>query len=458
MNTPLTPPVVSGAKPALGHVLEFMNDRAGLVRRGYEEHGRIFTVKLANKNVAVVIGPEYQRIFFTETDDKLNISTPYKFLRASFGEVLFIAPHEEYLRQRPMVIQAFRREKMMHYIEVMEREVQKWLDALGDEGEMEISSEMSRLTQEVAGYALMGEAFQEEVGREFWDEYKALGQALDNVLPPNLPLPKFIRRDQARARMKAILQPILSERRANPDAYNDFLQDFVNARYADTDEPIEDEILLNLMLGLMFAGHETTSGQAAWNVILMLQNPDYLAVVQEEIDRVLPPGASIDGKALHEMKHLAYAVTETERLRPSVDLLMRDVDEPVQIGDYTIPAGWMVQLAQEIAHSLPDLFSEPERYDPLRFSPERAEDKQDRFALVGFGGGTHKCTGMNFANNEQMVIAALLLQQFDLTLLTENPGIERGNGASRPEATWIRYQRKTAAPRTAGAELVAEPA
>ncbi len=451
MATPLTPPVISGAKPGLGHILEFMNDRTALIERGYREHGRIFTVKLANKNVAVVIGPEYQRIFFNETDKKLNIATPYKFLRASFGEVLFIAGHDEYLRQRPLIMQAFRREKMIHYIEVMEREVQQWLDSLGDEGELELSSAMVNLTQEVAGNALMGERFQEQVGAEFWDQYVLLGQAIDNVLPPNLPLPKFIRRDKARARMAEIIQPILDERRLNPDAYDDFLQDFVNARYADTNEPVEDEVLLNLMLGLMFAGHETTAGQAAWNIILMLQNPDYLALVQEEVDRALPSGAPIDGKALHDMKYLAYAVTETERMRPSADLLMRDVDEDVEIGDYVVPAGWMVQVAQEIAHNLPDLFTEPERYDPLRFSPERAEDKQDRYSLIGFGGGTHKCTGMNFANNEQMIIAAMLLQQFDLELLTENPGINRGMGANKPEATWIHYRRKNTA--TAEPEL-----
>jgi sterol 14-demethylase len=324
----------------------------------------------------------------------------------------------------------------------MQQEVQKWIDSLGDEGEFEVAGEMARLTQEVAGYALMGEKFQAEVGREFWDQYIILGQALDNVLPPNLPLPKFIRRDKARARMKEIIQPIIDERRRHPDAYDDFLQDFVNARYADTGEPVEDEVLLNLMLALMFAGHETTAGQAAWNIILMLQNPDYLALVQDEIDRTLPPGAPIDGKALHDMKHLAYAVTEVERMRPSADMLIRDVDEDVEIGDYVVPAGWMVQVAQEIAHNLPDLFTEPERYDPLRYSPERAEDKQDRYSLIGFGGGAHKCTGMNFANNEQMIIAALLLQQFDLELLTQNPGISRGMGANRPEATWIRYTRK----------------
>jgi sterol 14-demethylase len=437
-----TPPVLSGALPALGHLTEFSRDSAKLLLRGYEEHGRIFTIKLGPQNVAVLIGPEYHRPFFMETDKKLNIGTSYKFLRATFGEVFFIAGHDEYLRQKPFITQAFRREKMAHYIQVMAREVQKWLDALGDEGRIEIVAEMGQLTQNVAGSALMGDRFQAEIGREFWDLYEHLSRALDPILPPNLPLPKFWRRDRAKARMAEMLKPIIEERRAHPEEYNDFLQDFVNARYADTAEPIEDELLLNLMLGLMFAGHETTAGQAAWNIILLLQHPVYLALVQKEIERVSPYDKPIDGKTLHALTHLGYAVQEVERLRPSAGMLMRDVDEDIEIGGYRIPAGWKVQVATEVAHRLPEVFEEPDYYDPLRYAPGREEDKADRFTLVGFGGGTHKCTGMNFANNEIAVITALLLQQFDLELVTHKPHVSRGMGANRPSPTYIRYYRK----------------
>jgi len=446
-NDMRTPPVLSGALPGLGHLLEFTRNRTGLLLRGLEEQGKIFTVKLGPQNVAVMIGPEYHRTFFMETDKKLNIGTPYKFLRASFGEVFFIAGHEEYLRQRPFVTQAFRREKMAHYVTVMQREVQRWLDSLGEEGQFEIVEAMGRLTQEVAGHALMGDRFQAEIGREFWDLYADLGRALDPVLPPNLPLPKFIRRDRAREKMLAMLTPILEERRAHPERYNDFLQDFVNARYQDTEEPIENEVLLNLMLGLMFAGHETTSGQAAWNVILLLQHPDYLTLVEEEIERVAPYGQPVDLKTLYGLTHLNYAVTETERLRPSADMLMRDVDEDIEIGGYHIPAGWKVQVAGEVAHRLPEVFTEPDYYDPLRYAPGREEDKSDRFALIGFGGGGHKCTGMNFANNEITVITTLLVQQFELELVTRKPDVARGTGANRPTPTIIRYRRKPLAAR-----------
>ena len=201
-------------------------------------------------------------------------------------------------------------------------------------------------------------------------------------------------------------------------------------------------MLLNLMLGLMFAGHETTAGQAAWNVILLLQHPEYLQRVVAEIEEFAPYGEPVTGKTLHALTHLGYAVTETERLRPSADMLLRDVDEAIDIGGYHIPAGWKVQVASEVAHRLPDVFDEPDFYDPLRYAPGREEDKSDRFALIGFGGGVHKCTGMNFANNEISVITTLLLQQFDLELVTQRPEVARGTGANRPTPTIIRYARK----------------
>jgi sterol 14-demethylase len=102
-----------------------------------------------------------------------------------------------------------------------------------------------------------------------------------------------------------------------------------------------------------------------------------------------------------------------------------------------------VQVAGEVAHRLPDVFAQPDDYDPMRYAPGREEDKSDRFTLIGFGGGTHKCTGMNFANNEITVITTLLLRQYDLELATPQPAVARGTGANRPTPTVIRYRRRT---------------
>jgi sterol 14alpha-demethylase len=91
------------------------------------------------------------------------------------------------------------------------------------------------------------------------------------------------------------------------------------------------------------------------------------------------------------------------------------------------------------------VFLEPACYDPLRFAPGRAEDRQHRFALIGFGGGLHKCAGMQFALHEMRVIISLLLQQYDLELVTPDPQPTTELRALRPTPCWIRYRRRSAA-------------
>ncbi len=436
-----TPPVVSGALPVLGHALEFRQDRTALMRRGFEEHGNLFAIKLANQNVAVLIGPENQKIFFMETDKALGIQKPYRFLRAMFGEVLFLAPHPVYLEHRTVTLEAFRREKMLHYNDVMQEVVQRWLDGLGQAGEIELIREFGKLVQEVAGNCFLGPEVHRQLGREFWNLYADLAAGLDPLLPPDLPLPKFKRRDRAKAALRGILTPVIAERRASPERYDDFLQDLVNKRTPDG-RLADEEMIVNLLLGLMFAGHETTLGQAAWTVIMLLQHPDYLSLVRGEIAQVAPPGTPIDAGRLAQLEHIGWAVREVERMRPSVDLLMRTVEQDLEVGDYLLPKGWLAQVAQDVGHNLPELFEDPERFDPLRYAPGRAEDKQHRFALIGFGGGGHKCLGMNFANNEMTIITALLFGQFDLELVTQHPQVHHGLGASRPTPTVVRYRRR----------------
>ncbi|MEO7021408.1 MAG: cytochrome P450 [Ktedonobacteraceae bacterium] len=436
-----TPPALPGS-PFIGHTMQFIKDRDGLLRRGFEKLGPIFSIKLFGKNSVVLIGPEYQQIFFSETDKKLSMHKTYKFLAAAFGEVGFTGPPEVYTAQRPILHSPFKAEKMITSIKVMQTEVQQWLDTLGEQGEIELTSAITTLVQNVASHALMGKEFREKAGSEFWGYYQILGQSLDPMLPPNLPLPKFIRRDQARKKLSAILRPIIATRRAHPEDYDDFLQDFVNSRYKDG-SAVDDETILSLILGLMFAGHETTAGQAAWTIIQLLQNPDYLALVQQEIAEYLPVGQQIDGRGLSNLKHVFWAVEETTRLNPSADMLFRMAEEDVEVGEYRIPQGWSLMVNATIAQKLPDVFSNPESYDPLRFSPERKEDRAHRFSIIGFGGGIHKCAGMNFANNEMIMITSLLLQQFDLELVTKDPQINHGLGANRPKPTIVRYRRKT---------------
>lgn len=438
-----TPPMLSGP-PLIGHALAFQRDRTALIQRGLREVGPLFGLRLGPKRAAVVLGPEHHEVFFAETDKALSIEQGYAFLKPLFGATTLAAPPEVYERQRPVFHAPFRGGKTEHFLAVMQEEVQAWLDTWGEAGELELTEPITQLTQRVAAHALMGRELLGQLGEAFWADYGVIARSLNPVIPASWPLPMFRARDRARDRMREVITPIIAQRRRERGHHEDFLQEFVDARYADG-EVVEDELILNLILGLMFAGHETTAGQAAWSLVDLAQDPAHTARVQAEVDAALPRGEALTGARLRQLKQVRAAVLESGRLHPSADILPRVAVEDVEMGEHRIPAGWMVFAAPAVTHRLPEHFPEPERYDPLRFQAGDERARRHRLALIGFGGGHHKCTGMNFANWEMAVILALVHQQYEVELAGAPPVTVVGVGASRPSEARLRYRRRAEA-------------
>lgn len=434
------PPLVSGSLPFIGHVLEFKNDQDELVQRGKREFGDIYCIRLLNKNVAVINGADYNKHFYLETDKTLNISRVYTMLEAAFGKVLFIASQDEYDNQRPLLQYIFSREKLAGYVEGMQYEVQTWLDSLGDSGEMNVTDEMQQLAQNISGNAFLGPDFREELTDDFWEAYADLGKSLDPALPPHWPLPKFRKRDKAKEHIKNVFRPMIAKRRANPEAYDDLISQLLTMPQKDG-RIMEDETIVALYTGLIFAGHETTAGQAAWQLYEICRSNEIYQTIQDEIDAKLPVGTQINGKVLRSMEKMYWTIDETTRMHPSAPLQMRIVEENTELGGYTIPAGWLLMTHYANSHFDPKIWTNPESFDPERWSKERKESK-NAFNIIGFGGGRHKCTGMGFAKHEMAIIAGLLLQQFEIEILTDDVQNVMGMGAARPSEIYVKYRKK----------------
>jgi len=444
MTVAATPPKVKGAWPLIGHLPQYFRQPIDFIRDGYEQNGPVFRMDLGGQKMVVLIGPELHAFFFAKTDTIFRMDKAYRFLKAMFGEIAFAAGPEQYKAEQHILRAPFKSSKMPRYVKVMDEEIQAWLDSLGDSGEFELVATMRRVTQYVAAHALMGYKFRHELGDEFWPLYDAIGESLDPVMPPNLPLPKYRRRDKARAAMLKLLSPIIAERRENPEGHDDFLQEFIASKYKDG-TPMSDEQIMNYILGFIFAGHETTSGQGSWAIIDLLSHPSYFARVMNEIDRTCPDGQNIDLAKIAELEVLLRGVRESERMRPVSDMLMRYIEEDVEVGGYQLRKGWVAVICPAVAHRIPDIFADPDAFDPDRFTEERNEGGQHRNTFITFGGGVHKCTGMNFAYNEMIMVAAKLFSQFECELLTPNPKSIHGMGASHPDATTIRYRRRRSA-------------
>src|SRR6185436_19431609 len=109
-------------------------------------------------------------------------------------------------------------------------ELEEWLAALGDAGELDVTVAFRRLATSVAARALVGEDFLRRLGPQFHELFRFLMEGIDFVLPPNLPLPRFRRRDRAKAGLLDMIGGAVAERRAGGEERDDFLQAMVEAR------------------------------------------------------------------------------------------------------------------------------------------------------------------------------------------------------------------------------------
>jgi sterol 14-demethylase len=419
------PPRLPG-HPVIGHTLIFARDPVALLQRGLAEHGRIFSIRLAGRPGVVLLGPENSRFFFEETDKLLSIREAYPFFRKMFHDnVYFFADPPEYKEQRKILIPPFQGKKLAEYITSMKKEVGLFCEKLGDSGEFDIAPTFAQLIMDINASSLLGTDCREELGPSFLPEFHKFRQGTEFVFPLWFPIPRLLRSQQAKKRLHRMLADMLARRRAAPVEPADFIQRLAETRYSDG-QVVPDLILINMILVLLWAGYETTTGQLSWALIELLRNPDYLRSVVAQQDDLFADGSDLRLETVARLERLKWGVDESMRLNPMAFMLMRLAAEDFELAGYHIRKGTLVLASPAVSQRLPDVFSEPDSFDPERFSPERAEDR-DWYNTIGFGGGLHRCVGMHFAGLAMKVVIGSLLAKYDLELLDPNP--QKGGGA-----------------------------
>jgi sterol 14-demethylase len=167
----------------------------------------------------------------------------------------------------------------------------------------------------------------------------------------------------------------------------------------------------------------------AWALVLLLQHPAYLDSVVDE----LPDGRS---------NRLDWALKEAVRLRPVMSHYARTNAVDYERGGYRMPRGWLTMLCPTVAHRLPEVFADPEAYDPERFGPGREEDRRP-FAMIGFSGGFYRCPGSGFGMAEMRIVLARLLSRYALDLAGGGPPAAFDLGVNRPASPCrVHYARR----------------
>lgn len=437
-------PSLAGGLPWLGHAPAFRRDPVALLDHGRARHGDTFRFELCGKAVYALLSPRGQAAFFRASDEQLSARECYRFTVPIFGDGVAYAVSPALMEEQLHLLHpALREEAMQHYAELMTDEAEKFADGLGAEGEFDLLAALNELTVYIAGRCLIGPEFRGRISANFAALYRRLEGGINLIafLAPSFPSPANLRRDRARREVAVLMASLIAERRRMPATDADFLGALLTARYR-SGAALSDDAITGLLLTALFAGQHTSAVMATWLGILLLQHPPALARLRAELQHVVGDAAPRFGR-LKQLQHFEHCLKETERLHPPLVMLMRTVLRPFTVDGVTLPRGSLALVSPAVGHRLPEVFADPDRFDPDRFASPREEDRATPFSLIGFGGGRHRCIGFAFAHQQIKIIWSVLLRRFDFELADQAPQPDYATFVVGPRAPCrVRYRRR----------------
>jgi sterol 14-demethylase len=283
---------------------------------------------------------------------------------------------------------------------------------------------------------------------------------------PNLPLPAYRRRDEAREKLAVLYEKIIENRRNNKDVeHDDLLQALMDAKYKDG-SPLPDHQICGILTAALFGGQHTSSTTSAWCILELANRPDIIkAVRQEMIDKLGSLQVEFTYDNLEDLTLLENVVKETLRLHPPIFNMMRRVVSDKMVYEKSgleIPKGNFLCAAPGVTQIDPTYFNNPMKWEPYRWVDKtdpvhKLEQGDDAnidygFGAVGissrspflpFGAGRHRCIGEKFGYLQLKAIIGTFIKRFDFETISE--GVPKPDYTSMvvvPENSQIRFTRR----------------
>jgi sterol 14alpha-demethylase len=464
------PRLVSGGTPGEnGHLEELRRDPIALMRRVRDECGDVGRFDLAGRPVILLSGTNANEFFFRAADEDLDQASAYPFMTPIFGKgVVFDASPER--RREALHNQALRGDMMRGHAQTIADEVAGMVAGWADAGEIDLLDWFAELTIYTSSACLIGAKFRNQLDRRFADLYHELERGTDALafVDPYAPIESFRRRDEARAGLVGLVTEIMSRRQASgpPDrAQRDLLDVLMSVKNPDGSAMFEADEITGMFISMMFAGHHTSSGTAAWTLIELLRNPTRMTEVVAEMDGLYggPDAGGTDGggtavsfQALREIPHLEASIKEALRLHPPLILLLRAATRDLEVEGYRIPAGALVGATPAISNRIAADFPDPDAFAPERYAEPRQEDLINRWTWIPFGAGRHRCVGANFAMIQLKAIFSVLLRDWEFELAQPAESYRNDHSKmvvqlARPCVVRYRRRRRTVGPATGAA-------
>jgi cytochrome P450 len=463
MNTPSptleaapesTPPVRSEKyrlPPGLKHSLPFysfkpwvkMGHPIRLFEHLLRTYGNIAHYRFIGTPIVFINDPDYIREILVNQASSFVKERTVRRMKILLGEGLITSDDPIHMRQRKLVAPAFHRQRINAFADQIIASADAQQRSWQRGQRIDIAAASMQLSLEIVARTLFNTEVTDDI-RSINDEVNTIMglyhfivafPRLENFL--HLPIPKLIRFRKARARLDAIVNRLITERREADIDKGDLLSMLLASREEQADgrhTGMSDEQVRDEVLTIFLAGYETVANGLSWTWYLLSQNPEVEAKLHAELDAVLGTGSQRRLPTLADYPTLRYTeqvFAESMRLYPPAWAMGRMSTKPVELGPYRIPPGAHFFFSQYIMGRDPQYFPDPLRFDPERFTPE-AKAARAKFTYFPFGAGSRQCIGESFAWMEGVFSIATLASRWRMTYLAATPPVPQAKITLRP--------------------------
>ncbi len=222
-----------------------------------------------------------------------------------------------------------------------------------------------------------------------------------------------------RRELDALIYGMIDHRMKEGVGDADLMDMLLSAKTDEDGTPLEREEVLQELMTLFLAGHETSANALTWTLMLLDQHPAAKAALQEEVDRVIGKAAPTF-QTLHALTYTRQVIDEALRLYPPAWLIGREALGPDQVNELALSKGDTVAIFIYGLHRNPAYWESPHEFLPERMAPD-AKKAFPPHLYIPFGGGPRLCIGNQFAITEMQIALAMLIQRFEFARTDEGP-------------------------------------
>ncbi|MCX5384120.1 cytochrome P450 [Streptomyces sp. NBC_00083] len=405
-----------GGWPLLGHAWQ-LHARPLEFLSSLPAHGDLVRIGMGPWPAYVVCEPEAAHRMLTDSRTFDKGGPFFDKARVLFGSSLPMSGWQEHRWQRRQMQPAFQSDRIEKYAVVMGEEVDRMTSGWRPGSRLDVTAALTRLTLRIVTRSVLAAEAQDAAVAEVQESlHTVIDGIYQRVMLPlgplyRLPTPANRRYRRARTRLHAAINGIIAARRAAPGG-EDLVSMLLAAHNDDTGGLMSEEDIRDQLMVMIGAGFETTANSLAFALWLLSQHPEVAAQVYAEADRALA-GRTATTADLDALPCTRRVINEVLRLYPAGWFFTRVTTADTTLAGQHLPKGTALLYSAYLLQHRPELFPDPDRFDPDRWI-QRSAETLPRGSHVPFGGGNRKCIGDQFALIEMTLALATVCARWEL--------------------------------------------